>query len=277
MSIKSQPSLDGPGTNPSDYLYRDEKWGVRAVPTSRGRMFFYVDEPVGGDDGSLDGILPWADFAEKYDPLFMLGDYSGVPTAWKGRTVFKDSCPRSNPHALPFFHPVIIDREPKPIAECRYMASFMGTLRTHPCRSGIPTALAQISRSWLVLNNGVWWSYDKEKQQQLRKDYLDLIEDTQFVLCPRGKGLNSIRFFETLRLGRIPVLFSNETKLPLEKKIPYDQFVVRVIEQQVEEAHLYVGHWLSLNNIERASRMAREVSLEHFSDPEKFIAESLSS
>ncbi len=257
----------GPGAQPDSYIYRDEKWGVRAT-AARGRMFLYVDSPIGGDEGSLDDILPWDKM--DYDPLFLLGDYSGVPKSWIGKKVFKDSCPRSNPDAIAFFHPVIIDKKPKPIEECRYLSGFQGAISTHPCRQKLQEAASSLNPSYFFPKD-LFWSCDVEDQAEMHREYIDLLDDTKFPLCPRGTGLNSIRFFEALRLGRIPVLAADETKLPLEWLISYDHFVVRVPEQELGSANEYIERWLLKNDLATASHTARETSKAFFSDPETFI------
>ena len=149
----------GPGTKPKDYLYLDEKWGIRAVPAN-GRVFFYVDGPFDDeDDGSLNDVFPWERYLQKDRPNFMLGDYSGTPTCWEGYQVFKQSCPQDSPF-VPFFYAAVFDQEPKPISEAFYFVGFHGTLSTHPCRQGLPAAI-DYSRGYLRANEKVFWAYSE--------------------------------------------------------------------------------------------------------------------
>lgn len=46
------------------------------------------------------------------------------------------------------------------------------------------------------------------------KSYLDNIANSKFVLCPRGNGLDTHRFYETVLMGSIPVV-ENSTLFPL--------------------------------------------------------------
>lgn len=253
-------------------IYEDNKWTIRAI-AGKGKLFFYVDDPRGGDDGSLDETIDWKSIAEKHNPLILLGDYSGVPTAWKDKKVFKTSCPLSNPNAIAFFHPVMIDLEPKHINQCQYFSGFQGTTTTHSCRENLRILLEKLDNSYF-LQKDLFWSYNKEEQIRLHLDYLKTLDDTQFPVCPRGKGLNSIRFFESLRLGRIPILMADETKLPMECTIDYNNFVIRV-PQSTDSLQPYIYEWIFSHNIEEASAKAHEISLKYFSDPEKFIKEHL--
>ena len=256
----------------------DDKWSIRAT-SAQNKMFLYVDIPVGEDDGSLEDVLPWDKMAEEYnDLLFLFGDYSGVPKSWEDKKVFKTSCPKSNPNAIAFFHPVVIDRNPKPIEKCQYFSGFQGAM-THPCRYGVKDTVQKLLSShipaYFIPKDKVFWSYEEDRGKELKDEYIDLLEDTAFPLCPRGKGLNSIRFFESLRLGRIPVLVADDTKLPLESMLNYDDFVIRVPEKEIVFTDKYIEKWISKNDLTEASSMAKTVSNDFFEDPEKFIEQHL--
>jgi hypothetical protein len=44
--------------------------------------------------------------------------------------------------------------------------------------------------------------------------YADVLRRSKFVLCPRGSGSSSIRLFETLRAGRVPIIISDQWVAP---------------------------------------------------------------
>jgi hypothetical protein len=67
---------------------------------------------------------------------------------------------------------------------------------------------------------------------------------------------------------------ADETKLPMESVIDYSDFVIRVPEF-TDSLQPYIDEWVYSHDLEEASVKARGVSLEHFSDPEKFIKEHL--
>lgn len=54
------------------------------------------------------------------------------------------------------------------------------------------------------------------------------IVDNQYVLCFRGVGNFSIRFYETLAMGRIPIFVNTDCLLPLPDLIPWKEHVVWV-------------------------------------------------
>lgn len=45
--------------------------------------------------------------------------------------------------------------------------------------------------------------------------YNDLLCKSTFTLCPEGAGINTVRFWETLAVGNIPVLITNKPHIPM--------------------------------------------------------------
>jgi hypothetical protein len=64
--------------------------------------------------------------------------------------------------------------------------------------------------------------------EEARAQFLDNIQRNDFVLCPRGDANMSTRLYETLSLGRIPVIIDTDKVLPLENQVDYSQFSLRV-------------------------------------------------
>lgn len=65
--------------------------------------------------------------------------------------------------------------------------------------------------------------------KRLRLQFTDLLRDSKFSLCPRGIGTSSIRLFESMALGRAPVILSDDWVAPLE--VPWDDFSIRIAER----------------------------------------------
>ena len=138
-------------------------------------------------------------------------------------------------------------------AKTAIQCSFIGNLDSHPLRQNLRLVLNRIDPQgsiFKVINTAV------EKKGRKRDEYLQSILDSQFVLCPRGGGLNSARFFEALALGRIPILIGDETKLPLQDQIDYDRFVVRVPEASIDNLTDLIATFKRRNNLSEASRSA---------------------
>jgi hypothetical protein len=57
-------------------------------------------------------------------------------------------------------------------------------------------------------------------------EFYDNILESHYVLCVRGGGNFSVRFYETLAMGRIPVFVNTDCLLPLETKIDWRKHCV---------------------------------------------------
>jgi hypothetical protein len=69
---------------------------------------------------------------------------------------------------------------------------------------------------------------ERDRLNRLHR-YIPSIQDSRFVLCPRGRGPNSIRFFEALASANVPVFIGErETNLPLEWIIDWDRACIRI-------------------------------------------------
>lgn len=64
--------------------------------------------------------------------------------------------------------------------------------------------------------------------EQARREYTENMRGSDFVLAPKGDANYSVRFFEALSFGRIPILVDTDVCLPLEEEIDYSSCIVRV-------------------------------------------------
>ena len=75
-------------------------------------------------------------------------------------------------------------------------------------------------------------------------EYYNNIAESDYVLCVRGGGNFSVRLYETLMMGKIPVFVNTDCLLPFESKIDWKKHVVWVewkdrknIVQKVSDFH----------------------------------------
>ena len=79
--------------------------------------------------------------------------------------------------------------------------------------------------------NGI---YNVNQQFKNRKEFYNhLLLTSKFTLAPSGSGPNSIRFWEALAVGSIPVLLADTLELP-ENKL-WDKAIIRVKESDIEK------------------------------------------
>lgn len=98
--------------------------------------------------------------------------------------------------------------------------------------------------------------------EKTRAEYVESIKNSIFTLAPRGDGNYSLRFYETLSLGRIPVLIDTDMRLPFEESIPYSECILRVPYTQIDSiAEIIKMFWESHTEEELLSmqQRAREI------------------
>ena len=76
---------------------------------------------------------------------------------------------------------------------------------------------------------GVASDNEQEASARNTEEYKRVLGRSMFSLCPSGSGPNSIRFWESLGFGAVPVLISDTLKLPGEIN-EWDNAVIRVRE-----------------------------------------------
>jgi hypothetical protein len=127
--------------------------------------------------------------------------------------------------------------EPFPIeAQFRYLFSFLGSFATHAVRHEIGALAHEGSISsapFLVKDTSLIGATARspEEAEAFRRNYLDVMRESKFILCPRGMCPSSVRLFETMKAGRVPVVISDEWVPPPE--VPWREFAIVVRESDV--------------------------------------------
>ena len=70
------------------------------------------------------------------------------------------------------------------------------------------------------------------KYTENTKKYNELLLESRYTLCPSGSGPNSIRFWEALGAGSIPILLADTLDLPPHEL--WEKAIVRVAEKDLE-------------------------------------------
>jgi hypothetical protein len=107
--------------------------------------------------------------------------------------------------------------------------SFRG-FRSAPVRTRLFSASFDRGRCSITETHD-WWNF--EPAAQARRDYLAEIRSTLFPLAPRGLGTTTLRLYEIMRLGRAPVILSDDWVPP--GGIPWNEFSIRVAERRVAD------------------------------------------
>jgi len=110
----------------------------------------------------------------------------------------------------------------------KWLYSFVGSA-SHPVRSPI---LKLEDKEGLIIDtsNFCVWNPTQTSKFGFQKTYTDAIAESKFVLCPRGIGPSSLRLYETIEAGRVPVIISDSWVAP--PQIDWN-FAVRIPEWEI--------------------------------------------
>jgi hypothetical protein len=110
------------------------------------------------------------------------------------------------------------------------------------------------------------WDESQPERRQRQRRYAQTIAESHFVLCPRGAGTGSIRFFEVMAAGVAPVLISDDYELP--RGPAWDDFLIRVAEKDI--ARLPGILEAQLSTTEQRGRSARKAFFDFFLTEHEF-------
>ncbi len=109
---------------------------------------------------------------------------------------------------------------------------------------------------------------------EVRREYVRSIVESDYVLCTRGIGNWSYRLYETLCLGRIPVFVDTDCVLPYDFAVDWREHVVWLRRTEVDRIGEIVAEFHeSLSDVEFAERQRACRKLwEDWVSPEGFFA-----
>ena len=85
-----------------------------------------------------------------------------------------------------------------------------------------------------ILRSTFWGTLQNTPTRaEQRNEFIQNIEENDYILCARGGGNFSFRFYETLCSGRIPLFINTDCVLPFENKIDWKKYVVWVEEEDI--------------------------------------------
>lgn len=117
---------------------------------------------------------------------------------------------------------------PSPIKDILY--SYIG-FSSHPIRKILctmnhpPQTIVKETHKWI--------------SQEGRNEFKNVLARSRFSLCPRGFAPNSIRFWESLQAGAIPILISDTALLP--EGFDWNSCCIRVSEKDISQIQYIIG------------------------------------
>ncbi len=157
---------------------------------------------------------------------FLPGVYASIEKRWCSRRT------RSG------FHVDLLQNDfanyTRPTEDLPYLFSFVGSTDNAPVRRRLRDVTHE--RSFFrdtadEFNRVLHDRMSAEERLEYYRQYVEITKSTKFVLCPRGVGVATIRLFETMRMGRVPVIISDDWVQPTGPA--WERFSIRVRESEV--------------------------------------------
>jgi len=158
------------------------------------------------------------------------GVYASIPYKWYDRSQF-----RSGHYLEVIEDDALCDQGDVP--KNAHLYSFRGKIGTAPVRKQLvdldgPQGVIASTDS-LNFTPKMQMEASPSELHEYRSDYASLVRKSKFVLCPRGVGPASLRLFETMLMGRAPVIIADQWVSP--RGPAWDRFSIRIAESDVRQ------------------------------------------
>lgn len=103
--------------------------------------------------------------------------------------------------------------------------------------------------------------------EQLRREFVENLLASDYGLCVRGDANSSVRLFETLSLGRIPIIVDTECIFPFADKVDYREFSLIIDFRDIKRLPDIVAEFhakLTDDDFRRMQEKARAAYLNYF-------------
>jgi hypothetical protein len=156
---------------------------------------------------------------------FLPGVYAGVEKAWASSRTRPGFYLGRTKNEFTTYTP--------PDDDLPYLFSFMGSVKNAPVRANLGTL--RHPRSFFQdtaadFDRILHRKMGRSERLDYDRRYAELTKASKFVLCPRGLSASSIRLFETMRMGRAPVILSDAWVPPIGPR--WEGFAVQIPERE---------------------------------------------
>ncbi|GGA86129.1 hypothetical protein GCM10008015_28540 [Flavobacterium palustre] len=102
-------------------------------------------------------------------------------------------------------------------------------------------------------------------------EFLENMESNPYTFCMRGAGNFSVRFYETLAMGRIPLVVDTDFSLPLDNEINWEKHCVIAKSNKIAETLIHFHQNCSSEDFELIQRNNRKLWQTHLEREAYFL------
>jgi hypothetical protein len=163
------------------------------------------------------------------------------------------------------------------ISNKKFLTSFIGFYDSKIYLSNIRKKIFDIFNKYedCLIKQTNEWHYQshvyrdkiKDNLNIYEKDYKLLLNESKFSLCPSGTGPNSIRIWEAISYGSIPVILADNLVLPEITGVNYHECFIFWKESDINDLYEYLKN-IDIITIENMSKKCIELFNNYFA-PDK--------
>lgn len=149
-----------------------------------------------------------------------------------------------------------------------YLVSFIGQHDLTYYISGIREKIFNIFTSYndsYIRRRSEWHhykdTYHKTTNMNLtanENEYRSILSNSKFSLCPSGSGSNSIRIWESMSYGSIPVILADTIRFPVLQNVNYNDIFIIWKESEIDKLH---SHLLSYSEEQIESMATKNIEV----------------
>ena len=176
-------------------------------------------------------------------PIFICQHISVRSLRW-GRSIVFSPHATINSRLLPIAHfSVNYATSFTPITQRTISCSFMGSLDTHPIRRTILDKIRGIPRAF-TCDTGMW--FFSNPSTSYVEQYKAILQSSIISVCPLGTGPGSVRLWEALSSGSIPLIVSENLMLPY----PIHDKVVIISTNKIDDLEGEISRILAMSPVQ---------------------------
>jgi hypothetical protein len=155
-----------------------------------------------------------------------------------------------------YFNELVFNNQAATSKQPKYLASWRGNLRSNNIRPMLLKYFRSMSDCIFEFSDS-WLNHPIEE----KSDYISLMLDAKFCLCPAGWAPSSFRIYESMALGRCPVIIADDFTPP--KGPNWNDFALFYPQNKIKDLHAFLKDHES--TAQEKGTKAREAWNNHFS------------
>lgn len=188
--------------------------------------------------------------------------FNSTPNVYILRTSILKSRKGPQEFILPYIYEPLKEQMPVLKKGVRPRIAFCGQTHQLERRTAINilSSTSRVDREFL-LRSSFWGG--KPHDPIVVSEFNQNMASSEFNLCVRGNGNFSMRLYQTLSAGRIPVIIQSETYLPWEESIPWNE--IAVIINEGDDLIEKIVHFWESHDIEHVQQLCHDIYWHHMS------------